>query len=357
MARTTADSPKPGAHHDPPPRLRVQDFFTRSPAMRRCLQMADFAARSDVPVLVLGETGTGKTLMAQAIHLSSRRAAGAFISFNTSAMSDTLLESQLFGHERGAFTGASKSIRGKFELADGGTLFLDEIADMSLLAQAKILRAVEYGEFERLGTETLRHSNARIITATNASLRDRVRARQFREDLYHRLRGLTLTIPPLRERPEDLPVLVASELKQSARQMGRKVTQIEPAAMDYLMRRPWPGNLRELHHTLRTVLLFVDGPSLGLDHLRQLEQVEPDWFAGESQPQARESPASTRLNGHETLPHDDPSLDAALLRHVRSVYEACGRRQREAAARLGIGRSTLIRYLKRDAGSGAAAGR
>lgn len=324
--------------------------------MRRCLQMAEFAARSDVPVLVLGETGTGKTLMAQAIHLSSRRSAGAFVSFNTSAMSDTLLESQLFGHEQGAFTGANKSIRGKFELADGGTLFLDEIADMSLLAQAKILRAVEYGEFERLGSETLRHSNARIITATNAPLRERVRARQFREDLYHRLRGLTLLIPPLRDRPEDLPVLVASELKRSARQMGRKVTQIEPAAMQYLLRRPWPGNLRELHHTLRTVLLFVDGNALGLEHLKHLEQVEPEWFGGSAEPARTEPAAAAPVNGRKSAAHDDLSLDAALLLHVRSVYEACGRRQREAASRLGIGRSTLIRYLKRVTELAAGAG-
>jgi DNA-binding NtrC family response regulator len=348
-------SAPPGSHHDPPPRLRVQDFFTRSPAMRRCLQMAEFAARADVPVLVLGETGTGKTLMAQAIHLSSRRAAGAFISFNTSAMSDTLLESQLFGHERGAFTGATRSIRGKFELADGGTLFLDEIADMSLLAQAKILRAVEYGEFERLGTEILRRSNARIITATNAPLSERVRARQFREDLYHRLRGLTLRIPPLRERPEDLPVLVASELKSSARQLRRAVTQIEPAAMEHLVRRPWPGNLRELHHTLRTVLLFVEGPLLRLDHLRQLEQVEPDWPAGDSPPRTDEAAAGSGDDDPDARLPDDPSLDAALLRHVRAVYEACGRRQREAAARLGIGRSTLVRYLRRARGPGGVA--
>ena len=342
------DSAKSGTHHDPPPRLRVSDFFTRSPAMRRCLKMAEFAAGSDVPVLVLGETGTGKTLMAQAIHLSSRRAAGAFVSFNTSAMSDTLLESQLFGHERGAFTGANKSIRGKFELADGGTLFLDEIADMSLLAQAKILRAVEYGEFERLGSEVLRHSNARVITATNAPLRERVRQRQFREDLYHRLRGLIVTIPPLRERPEDLPMLVASDLKRSAQHLGRDITLIEPAAMEYLVRRPWPGNLRELHHTLRTVLLFVDGPSVKLDHLRQLEEAESDWSAVESTPDASETPENPRHNGRESLPPGDPTLDAVLLRHVRAVYEACGRRQREAASRLGIGRSTLIRYLKRS---------
>lgn len=344
-----AEHLKPGVHHDPPPRLSVQDFFTRSPAMRRCLQMAEFAARSDVPVLVLGETGTGKTLMAQAIHLSSRRATGAFVSFNTSAMSDTLLESQLFGHERGAFTGANREVRGKFELADGGTLFLDEIADMSLLAQAKILRAVEYGEFERLGSERLRRSNARIITATNASLVERVRARQFREDLYHRLRGLTLTIPPLRERREDLPVLVASELKRSARAMGRTVTEIEPAAMDDLLRRPWPGNLRELHHTLRTVLLFVEGRSLRLQHLQQMEEIEPGWFTGAAPANGSASPPAHASSAREEPIEEVVTLDAALLRHVRRVYEQCGCRQRETAARLGIGRSTLIRYLRRAA--------
>src|SRR5438270_3520337 len=148
--------------------------------MHGCLKLAALAADSDVPVLILGETGTGKTLLAQAIHNSSARTKGAFISFNASAMSDTLLESQLFGHERGAFKVAQKMVKGKFELADKGTLFFDEIADMSSLAQAKILRAVEYGEFERLGSERMLRSNARIISATNTPLRDRIRHGLFR---------------------------------------------------------------------------------------------------------------------------------------------------------------------------------
>src|SRR5213594_2157545 len=164
-------------------RLRVEDLTTSNDAMARCLQLAALAAKSDVPVVLLGETGTGKTLLAQAIHNSSGRANQPFISFNASAISDTLLESQLFGHERGAFTGAQKAVKGKFELADGGTLFLDEIADMSPLAQAKILRAVEYGEFERLGSEKMQSSNARIIAATNCSLRERIAGGKFREDL------------------------------------------------------------------------------------------------------------------------------------------------------------------------------
>ena len=154
--------------------LRLEELTSRNPVMRRCLQLASFAAKSDAPVLILGRTGTGKTLLAHAIHNSSARAHGPFVSFNASSMSDTLLESELFGHERGAFTGAMQVHRGKFETAHTGTLFLDEIADMSPLAQAKILRAVEYGEFERVGGERLHRSNVRIISATNCSLRERI---------------------------------------------------------------------------------------------------------------------------------------------------------------------------------------
>ncbi len=177
--------------------LKIEDLTTSNEAMARCFRLAALAARSDVAVVLLGETGTGKTLLAHAIHNSSARSRGPFIAFNASAMSDTLLESQLFGHEKGAFTGAQQSVKGKFELADGGTLFLDEISEMSPLAQVKILRVLEYGEFERLGSERMLTSNARIICASNCSLRERVQHGKFREDLYQRLNGLTLLIPPL----------------------------------------------------------------------------------------------------------------------------------------------------------------
>ncbi len=231
---------------EPLSKLRIEDLTTSNAAMARCLQLAALAAKSEVPIVLLGETGTGKTLLAHAIHNSSARAERPFIAFNASAISDTLLESQLFGHERGAFTGAQQSVKGKFELANNGTLFLDEISEMSPLAQVKILRVLEYGEFERLGSERMLTSNARIICASNCSLRERVRLGKFREDLYQRLNGLTLLIPPLRERLEELPVLIAAELKAAGLKEGKNITAIHPEAMQKLLHHAWRGNLREL---------------------------------------------------------------------------------------------------------------
>jgi Transcriptional regulator containing PAS, AAA-type ATPase, and DNA-binding domains len=334
--------------------LKVQDLFSRNQSMARCLKLASLAAESDVPVLILGETGTGKTLLAQAIHNSSTRSKGKFVSFNASAMSDTLLESQLFGHERGAFTGAQKTVKGKFELADSGTLFLDEIADMSSLAQAKILRAVEYGEFERLGSERMLRSNARIISATNTSLREGIRNGRFREDLFHRLAGLTLLIPPLRDRCEDLPGLIAVELDVQARHSGRKITSIHPAAMNQLLTYGWPGNLRELHHTIRTVILFCEGEEVLPDHI----VFQPSLYSAELQtdrhtPGLSEATMPAQVshsNGEEKTAisehHSDLSLHAALRKHLIAVYEQTGRNQRQTARVLEISRSRLARHLR-----------
>jgi len=322
--------------------LRLEDLTTSNAAMARCLQLAALAAKSDVPVVLLGETGTGKTLLAHAIHNSSTRAGRPFIAFNASAISDTLLESQLFGHERGAFTGAQQSIKGKFELADGGTLFLDEISEMSPLAQVKILRVLEYGEFERLGSERMLTSNARIICASNCSLRERVRLGKFREDLYQRLNGLTLLIPPLRERLEELPALIATELKAAALKEGKDIAAIHPEAMEKLLNHQWRGNLRELSHTVRTMTLFCNGSVILPEHVVFPPDLESH-RAGMDNAQTASTPAS---NNKEPDTYTDLSLDSAIKRHVRFVYERANRNQRQAAKLLGISRSTLTRYLQ-----------
>src|SRR3954471_9854415 len=278
---------------EPLSRLKVEDIATSNEAMARCLQLAELAARSEVPVVLLGETGTGKTLLAHAIHNSSGRAKGPFISFNASAMSDTLLESQLFGHERGAFTGAQQTLKGKFELADGGTIFLDEISEMSPLAQVKILRVLEYGEFERLGSERMLTCHARIVCASNCSLRERVRQGKFREDLYHRLNGLCMFIPPLRERLEELPVLIATELQAAGAKEGKHITAIHPEAMEKLLRHEWPGNLRELSHTVRTMALFCNNSVILPEHVIFPSDLRPD-----RAPKETDKPAPLHAGNH-----------------------------------------------------------
>jgi transcriptional regulator with PAS, ATPase and Fis domain len=323
-------------------RLRIEDLTTSNQAMARCLQLAALAAKSSVPVVLLGETGTGKTLLAHAIHNSSARAGQPFIAFNASAISDTLLESQLFGHDRGAFTGAQQSVKGKFELADGGTLFLDEISEMSPLAQVKVLRVLEYGEFERLGSERMLTSNARIICASNCSLRERVRQGKFREDLYQRLNGLTLLIPPLRERFEELPALIAAELKMAGLKDGKNITAIHPHAMDKLLHHKWPGNLRELNHTVRTMTLFCDGSVIMPDHVAFPPDLEPNRVTSELA-NSFPAPASDNKEAGAAI---DLSMESAMKRHIRFVYEHANQNQRRAARLLGISRSTLARYLR-----------
>ncbi len=324
--------------------LTVEALTTTNEAMARCLRLAALAARSAVPVVLLGETGTGKTLLAHAIHNSSARAGRPFVAFNASAMSDNLIESQLFGHERGAFTGAQQTVKGKFELAHRGTLFLDEIAEMSPLGQVKVLRALEYGEFERLGSERLLKCEARIICATNCSLRERVRHGKFREDLYHRLNGLTLLIPALRERIEELPALIAAELKAAAAGEGKKITAIHPEAMQRLTSYHWPGNLRELSHTVRTMTLFCEGPVILPEHVFFPPDL-PESTANHERPNNVVPEVRPNHDGF----NQDLSLGAAVQRHVNHVYEQTNRNQRRTAKLLGISRATLTRHLRKMA--------
>ncbi len=309
----------------------LEDFQSADPGMARCLELARIASRTDLPILILGESGTGKTLLARAIHNSSSRAAAPFVSFNGAALSDTLLDSQLFGHEKGAFTGAQKRVKGKFELAGGGTLFIDEIADMSPLAQAKILRAVEYGEFERLGSEKIQVADVRLISATHFPLRKFLDSDQFRKDLFYRINGLTLTIAPLRERPRDLRSLVAAQIVRAGGQQCKAITGLSTAAAELLFSYHWPGNLRELDRVIRAAVAMTAGSVIGAEAII---------LDGESSPVAdRRTLAEAPERG------DNESLKAVERRHVFRVLENLGGNKARAARALGISRSTLDRKL------------
>jgi two-component system response regulator HydG len=230
-----------------------------SPVFRRVITLVEQIADSSATVLIQGESGTGKELMARAIHEGSRRRQGPFIAVNCAALTETLLESELFGYEKGAFTGAAGRKEGRFELADGGTLFLDEVADLSPITQPKILRVLQEGEFERLGAIRTIKVDVRIVTATNQDLVQMVREKRFREDLYYRLNVITITVPPLRERPEDIPLLAEHFLRVYAAKNNRKLEGFTLEAMRRLESYAWPGNVRQLENVIeRTVVLARD---------------------------------------------------------------------------------------------------
>jgi transcriptional regulator with PAS, ATPase and Fis domain len=310
-------------------RLTLESFRSADAAMRRCLDVARAGCRTELPLLLLGESGTGKTLLAQAIHNSSLRASGPFVSFNAAALSDTLLDSQLFGHEKGAFTDAKHQLRGKFEVADGGTLFIDEIADMSPLAQAKILRAVEYGEFERLGSERLRKADVRLISATRHALATFANTEQFRSDLFYRLAGLTVTLPPLRERPNDLRELVAASIRRAAHGQGRTISGLSQNAADALFSYHWPGNLRELDLVIHAAVAMTEGPVIEEFAILIRNNGDP----GAAPSAARPVPAA------------DVSLRTVEREHIRRVLRELAGNKTKAARALGISRSRLERKL------------
>jgi two-component system nitrogen regulation response regulator GlnG len=304
-------------------------------------------APSDVPVLIVGESGTGKELVARALFHHSGRAAAPFLTLNCAAIPETLLESELFGHERGAFTGADRRRIGKFEQAHQGTLFLDEIGDMTPATQAKVLRVLQEQRFERVGGEETIQTDVRLIAATNKNLEGEAAAGRFRQDLLYRLNVYTIPLPPLRDRRDDIPLLVEHFVRLSGRDLGRSVRSVAPEAMERLRSFDWPGNVRQLQSVLKYALIQAPGDVLTLDclpeSLRPEVQIPPqppesgrvDFAAfTEGLLRAGESDIYRRA----CLEMDRVVLDA-VLRHVEG-------NQLRAAALLGISRTTLRAKLR-----------
>ena len=266
-----------------------------SGALRRTLDVVRKVAKSNTTVLIRGETGTGKELIAGAIHHNSLRAARNFVKVNCAALQENLLESELFGHEKGAFTSADKQRIGRFEQADGGSLFLDEIGDMSPSTQAKILRVLQEHEFERLGgTRTIR-VDVRLVAATNRNLSAMVQAGLFREDLYYRLNVVSIEMPPLRERKEDIPALVQFFIRRFAGELKKKLEGIHPEAQRTLMRYNWPGNIRELENALERAILLTESASIRSEDLRLGEAVSAGSESSSSNPLVRIPPTGVPL--------------------------------------------------------------
>ena len=246
---------------DTEPDQGVDDLLVgQCPAMQEVYRQIGRVAGQDVTVLILGESGTGKEVVARAIYQYSKRADKTFLAINCAAIPENLLESELFGHEKGSFTGAERKRIGKFEQCDGGTLFLDEIGDMTPLTQTKVLRVLQDQQFERVGGQEMVRTNVRLIAATNRHLTEMMEHGTFRSDLYYRLNVYTIHLPPLREREGDLPLLVNHFLKRFSRELGKDVRSLSPEAMDLLTDYPWPGNLRELQSVLKHAVVEATGP-------------------------------------------------------------------------------------------------
>jgi two-component system response regulator FlrC len=307
----------------------------RDPAMAALLERAAQLARSEASVLITGESGTGKEVLARHIHRSSRRAGGPFVALNCAALPESLLESELFGHEKGAFSGAVAARKGKFEQAEGGTLLLDEIGEMDPRLQAKLLRAIQEREIDRLGGTQPVKLDVRILAATNRDLERESQRERFRRDLYFRLAVILLRLPPLRERGRDVLALAEHFLQRFRVKYGKPVERIDPRSQDLLLGYPWPGNVRELSHVIERAVLWSRGPTLQIEHLALEVPSEPPAGLDEKQPPSGPSrPTGMDLEGWER------SLIEQALRETEG-------NQTRAAQRLGISRDTLRYRLKK----------
>jgi two-component system, NtrC family, nitrogen regulation response regulator NtrX len=329
-------------------RTKVQRKFElvgQSPAMQQLRQLIDTAGPTNSRVLIGGENGTGKELVARAIHLQSARADRPFVAVNCAAIPETLIESELFGHEKGSFTGATSMKRGQFEQADGGTLFLDEIADMSLNTQAKVLRALQEQQFTRVGGTKLMKVDVRVLAASNKDLMKEIEKGVFREDLYYRLNVVPIVVPPLRERREDIPLLIRHFMKLHAEEQGLRVKEVTPEAMNVFQQYEWPGNIRELRNLIERLMIMVPGGVIDTAQANLALQVKPVGSAAPAGSGTATAPAASPIF---TQPYDS-------LRDARNAFEKeyIARKLREhhwnisrTAEDLKIERSHLHRKIK-----------
>ena len=310
----------------PAPVDRLDAGVGRSPRMIEIYKLIGMLASSRTPVLIRGETGTGKELVASAIHNYSPWSGEPFVAINCTALAESLLESELFGHVKGAFTGALGDRRGKFELAGSGTIFLDEIGDTTLSFQAKLLRVLQAREFYPVGSERPRKTQARVIAATHRPIEELIRQGQFREDLYFRLRVVEINLPPLRDRKEDIPILAEHLLARAARELGKDVRAIPPRVMQLLQEHSWPGNVREMENAITRAAVLAHGPALSPEH-----------FALQGLPGADRA---AEAEGDEI-----GTLAQAQRRHVERVLAHTSGNKSRAARILGISRPRLDRLL------------
>src|SRR5688572_6476689 len=337
--------------------LAFEDMIARSPAMRQVIRLGQRAAQSSIPILIEGESGVGKELIARAIQGSSERAGRPFVTVNCGAIPENLIESILFGHEKGAFTGASEKHLGKFQEADGGTLFLDEIGELRLDMQVKLLRALQEGEIDPIGAKRPVKVDVRIISATNRDLADLTKDGRFREDLYYRLNVFPMRIPALRERHEDIPALAEYFVARFAAEENKPVSGFTPEAMALLDSYSWPGNVRQLENTIFRAVVLCDTDALDVIDFPQIasamgvvaEPRKTPLEIVEAQPSTRAmtaravAPFTLSATDHIGHMRKLDEIEAELIRMAISRYEG---RMSEVARRLGIGRSTLYRKLK-----------